>query len=443
MNVNRRRFTTLLAGAAAASRVLGANDRIRVGVIGTGGRGRELMRILCQFPDCDIPAVSDVIEPRMEEALAVLRNAARPQTADKYVDYRRILDRKDIDAVIIATTEHWHAIPFLHAVQAGKPIYVEKPLSHTVVEGRTMVEAARKAGVLALMGTQQRSGPPYRRAVELIRGGRLGKIGLVESFNYSNTGARTGRPPDSDPPPGYHWDNWLGPAPLVPFNRARLSSSWWFDYGGGMLTNWAVHHIDIILWAMNYPAPTAVSATGGKFVVDDLADTYDTLECSWEFPGWVMAYRYRGFNNYHTVLNRPRNHGIIFYGSQATLVMDRFGFELYEERDVSKPAEKMDGIPWLDPKARNLVDPKTGQRTEQDGPYQRMFLDAVKEGKRELEPTLEQSHAATVCCQLGNIAYRLKRRIRWDAAREQIPGDPQAAAMLHKRYRAPFLLPKV
>lgn len=442
MRVNRRSFTGLLAGAAAG-RVLGANDRIRVGMIGTGGRGRELMRILCQFPDCDIAAVSDVIESRMEEALAVLKSAARPQTADRYVDYRSVLDRKDIDAVFIATTQHWHGIPFLHAVQARKPIFIEKPLSHTVVEGRIMVEAARKHGVLAVMGTQQRSGPHYHRAVELIRTGRLGRVALVESFNYSNTGARTGRPPDSEPPPGVHWNEWLGPAPWAPFNPARLNSSWWFDYGGGMLTNWAVHHIDIILWAMNYPSPIEVSAVGGKLVVDDLADTYDTLECAWEFPGWVMSYRYRGFNNYPVPWNRRRNHGIVFFGSEGTLVVDRFGFELYDERDYSRPAEKMDGIPWLDPKARNLYDPRTGQRTDQDGPFQRMFLDAVKEGRKELVPTIEQSHAATLCCHLGNIAYRLRRRIRWDAAHEKIPGDAEAEAMLHKQYRAPFVLPKV
>ena len=443
MDTNRRTFTTTLAGGLASSRARGANERIRLGVIGCGGRGRELIRILCQFPDCEIPAVSDVIEPRMEEARTILASAARPQKTESVLDYRRILDRKDIDAVVIATTQHWHGIPFLHAVQARKPIYVEKPLSHTVAEGRAMVDAATRHGVLALMGTQQRSGPPYRKAVELVRSGRLGKIALVESFNYSNTGARVGRFPDSDPPPGLHWDKWLGPAPKAPFNRARLNNSWWFDYSGGMLTNWAIHHIDIILWAMNYPAPSSVTATGGKFVVDDLADTYDTLECSWQFPGWLMTFRYRGFNGYHTVLNRRRHHGIIFYGSKATLVLDRFGYELYDEADPGKIVDKMDGVPWLDPKTRNLVDPRTGVRTEQDGPYHRMFLDAVKSGKRSLDPTIAESHAGTVCCHLGNIAYRLKRSLRWDAARETFPGDDQAAAMLDKTYRAGYELPRI
>ena len=441
MKLARRSFALASAGAFLSSRVAGANDRVRVGVIGCGGRGRELMRILCQFPDCDIPVVSDVIEPRMEEARAVSAQAARPQSTEGVLDYRRMLDRQDIDAVIVATTQHWHGIPFLHAVQANKPVYVEKPLSHTVVEGRAMVEAAAKAGLPALMGTQQRSGPHYRKAVELVRRGRLGKIGLVECFNYSNTGARAGRFPDSDPPPGVHWDRWLGPAPQARFNRARLNSSWWFDYGGGMLTNWAVHHIDIILWAMNYPAPVAVSASGGKFVTNDLADTYDTLECSWDFPGWLMTYRYRGFNSYHTVWNRRRHHGIIFYGSQATLVVDRFGYELYEEADPGKLVEKMEGVPYLDPRQRNLLNPANGARSEQDGPYQRLFLDAVKSKRQDLAPTLEESHAATVCCHLGNIAYRVKRRIQWDAKLEKIPGDEGAASLLHKVYRQGYELP--
>jgi predicted dehydrogenase len=436
--LNRREFSAWAASSAAAA----ASGRVRLGVIGCGGRGRELIRILAQFPDTDVAAVSDVIEPRMEEARLILANAVRPQQTEMALDYRRILDRKDIDGIVLATTQHWHGIPFIQACQAKKPVYVEKPLSHTVAEGRAMVAAARKSGVLALMGTQQRSGPPYKKAVEIVRSGRLGKIGLVESWNYSNTGQRTGKFPDSDPPPGYHWNEWLGPAPAVPFNRSRLNNSWWFDYSGGMLTNWAIHHIDIILWAMDYPKPTEVSAIGGKYVVDDMADTYDTLECSWQFPGWLMTYRYRGFNTYHTVLNRKRFHGIIFFGSKGTLVVDRFGYELYEETQPDKLAEKMDGVPWLDPRARNIVDAKTGVRTEQDGPYQKVFIDAIKTGAR-LEPSLEESHQGTVCCHLGNIAYRVGRRIRWDAGRETIPADAQAAALLDKTYRKGFELPGV
>jgi predicted dehydrogenase len=280
-----------LAPAILASGKSPPSNRVRIGLIGCGGRGRELLTVFHQFADVDVPVISDVNEPRMEQAAKVLAEGDRPQKPDLVVEHERILDRKDVDAVLIATTQHWHGIPFIQAAQAGKHIYVEKPFSHTVVEGRAMVEAARRSGVTAMMGVQQRGYPHYLKASEILRSERLGKIALVECWNYERLGRRVGKPADADPPVGLHWDRWLGPAPWVPFNPARLNNSWWFDYGGGMLTNWAIHHIDIILWAMQVANPTAVSCSGGKFVVDDLADTPDTVEACWEFPGFVMQYR--------------------------------------------------------------------------------------------------------------------------------------------------------
>jgi predicted dehydrogenase len=296
-----------------------------------------------------------------------------------------------------------------------------------------MVQAAKKSGVIALMGTQQRAGPHFKKAVELIQSNRLGKIGLVECWNYSNAKGRTGRQPDSEPPPGYHWDQWLGPAPAVPFNASRLDHSWWFDYGGGMLTNWAIHHLDIILWAMKSWSPSAVVSTGGKFVVDDLADTPDTLDAVWEFPAWMMQYRYRGFSNYHPNPNRPNHHGICFHGSQATLVIDRFGYEVWDDAAPKEPAEKMGAVPYF-----NADDPN---KSEQDGPWQRLFIDCVKEGKKP-PLNLEESHKGTVCCHLANIAYLTKRKIWWDAEKETIIGDTEAAQMLERPRRKGYELPK-
>ncbi|MEK7408716.1 MAG: Gfo/Idh/MocA family oxidoreductase, partial [Acidobacteriota bacterium] len=333
--MDRRRFVTTASLGTVAGR-LNASDRIRVGFIGCGGRGRGLMRIIARYADVDIPVICDVIEPRMAEAKALLAKGPRPQQPETVVDYRRVLERKDVDTVFIATTQHWHGLPFIHACQAGKHIYVEKPLSHTVLEGRAMVAAARRHGVIALMGTQQRAGAHYQKAVEIVRSGRLGKIGLVECWNYADRGARAGRFADSEPPPGYHWDLWLGPAPYVPFNRARLDHNWWFDYGGGVLTNWGPHHFDIALWAMGVDAPATAVATGGKMVVDDIADTGDLLEASWEFKGFLLTFRQRSFSNFHHLQSRPRHHGICFYGRQATLVVDRFGYEIYSNTG-SKP----------------------------------------------------------------------------------------------------------
>jgi predicted dehydrogenase len=381
------------------------------------------MKIFDQFADVDVPVVCDVLESRMDAAVRILASGSHPDRPDRIVQYQRVLERRDVDAVVIATTEHWHGLPYIHACQAGKHIFVEKPLSHTVVEGRAMVEAAKKYGVISMMGTQQRAGEHYRKAVQIVQSGRLGKIALVECWNYHNTGNRVGRAPDTEPPPGYHWDLWLGPAPYVPYNPTRLSYSWWFDYGGGMMTNWAVHHIDVILWAMQVKSPESAVCTGGKLVVDDMSDTPDTIEASWEFPGFVMQYRYRGFNNFHTVQQRPHHHGICFHGNRATMVLDRFGYEIYDDSNPAKSVEKEPG-------------------SEQDGPWQRQFVDCVKEG-RNASLDLELSHKATVCCLLANIAYHARRRIRWDGENERIIGDEEASRLLDRPRRKGFELPIV
>ena len=438
--MHRRHFVKAAAGAAAAGapaiRLSGRTQpsrRVRMALIGCGGRGRQLLDVMQQFPDVEFPAVSDFIEPRMAEAAKLLAGGPQGREPERILDYERVLDRQDIDAVVIATTQHWHGLPFIRAAQAGKHIFVEKPLSHSVAEGRAMVQAAKKHGVIAMMGTQQRGYPHYRKAYDILRSGRLGRIALVECWNYENTGRRVGKAPDTDPPPGYHWDRWLGPAPYVPFNQARLRNSWWFDYAGGMMTNWAVHHIDIILWAMQARSPVAVLCAGGKLVVDDMADTPDTIEASWEFPGFVMHYVYRGFNTFHTVQTRPYHHGICFFGSQATMVLDRSGYELWDNANPSQSVEQERNPRfWGDGKPGNEV----------DGPWQRLFVDCVKNGTRP-PLDLEDSHRATVCCHLANIAYRTGHKLRWDGERETIEDDPQACALLNPPRRKGYELPEI
>lgn len=438
MKLPRRRFlnSLVLAGAAPWMSTMtrgSANGRVRLGLIGCGGRARQMIPMFLSHPDAEVVAVSDVIEPRMREASGLVTSAGAGTAPEQMVDYRRMLDRADLDAVVISTTQHWHGLPHMEACQAGKHVFVEKPLSHTVREGRAMVEATRRAGVMTMMGTQQRAGPHYQRAVELIRGGRLGKVALVESWNYHQTGGRVGRPADEDVPRGYDWDRWLGPAPWVPFNRARLDSSWWFAYGGGMLTNWAVHHFDVILWAMGARAPESVHCAGGKMVVNDLADTPDTIEATWTFPSWLMQYRYRGFNTFHSVQDRPHHHGICFYGNEATLVLDRHGYQIWENDRPGQVSERMNAVPYFD---RN-----NPMRSEQDGPWQRWFVEVVQ-GKRAVPLELEESHQATVWCQLANIAYLVERRIGWDGVKEEIPEDPEAGALLERERRSGYELPE-
>lgn len=438
-HITRRRFVrTAVAGAALApairaSGMAAPSDRIRLGLIGCGGRGRQLLDVFCQWPDVEVPVGSDVIESRMGEASDLLANDGKRKAPDRVLRHEEILDRNDVDAVVIATTQHWHGLPLIQAALAGKAIYVEKPQSHTVAEGRAMVEAAKKTGVLAMTGTQQRGYPHYLQALEVLRSGRLGKIGLVECWNVHNTGGRTGKSKNTEPPPGLHWDRWLGPAPYVPFNYSRLNNSWWFDYAGGMMTNWAIHHIDIILWYMGADSPGSVAGPGGKLVVDDLADTPDTIEASWHFPEFLMHYTYRGFNNFPVIQGRGKSHGILFHGNRATLLLDRAGYVLYADRDPSKILEQEDNPRfWRDGKPGNEV----------DGPWQRTFLDCVKTGAKP-PVTMEESHRATVCCHLANIAYRVGRSIEWDAESENIPADEEAASLLSKRRREGYELPEV
>ncbi|MHB8955878.1 MAG: Gfo/Idh/MocA family protein [Pirellulaceae bacterium] len=426
--VPRRVFLSAAAAAATAGLTgptVPANgkglirERVRLAFIGCGRRGRQLIPVFRQFPDVDIPVICDVNGKSMDEAYELL--GGKPE---REREYRKILDRQDIDAVVIATTEHWHGLPFIHACQAGKHIFVEKPLSHTVVEGRAMVQAAKKAGIIAMMGAQQRGQEHYLPAVEIVQSGRLGKVSLVECWNVMKMGKGfTTAVTQGEPPDYLDWDRWLGPAPLVPFDSRRLAYMFWFEYGGGMMTNWAVHHVDIILWAMQVTSPERASCLGGQYVLEDLGDTPDTLQASWEFPAFLMQYWLRGQSKFPAQLSRPFDHGIAFYGDQATLLLDRSGYELYDEKNLKQPVA--------------MVGP-----TPQDGPWHRTFVDCVKEG-RQPPVDLEQSHQATACCHLGNIAYRTRRTIHWDGQTEQIMGDDEAAGMLSRPRRSGYELPPV
>ena len=406
------------AGIAMQPRSVAVNEHLRLGLIGCGRRGRQLLSVFGKFDDVDIPVICDVNGKNLDEASKRLR-----RKPDLERDYRKILDRNDIDAVVIATTEHWHGLPFIEACQAGKHVFVEKPLSHTVVEGRAMVRAAKKAGIIAMMGTQQRGQEHYGPAVEIVQSRRLGEISLVECWNCMMTGKGWTTPVTKGDPPAYvDWDRWLGPAPLVPFDTRRLNAyMFWFDYGGGMMTNWAVHHIDTILWAMQVDSFTRVNCLGGQFVVEDEWDTPDTLQASWAFPDFLVQYWLRGQSSFPARLSRPFDHGIAFYGDLATLLLDRYGYEVYTEKDLKRPAEKAGPTP-------------------QDGPWHRTFVDCVKDG-RQPPLDIEDSHRATACCHLGNIAYHTRRTIRWDGESEQILDDEKAATLLSRTRRRGYELP--
>src|SRR5258707_10048399 len=341
--ITRRDFSKALAGAAVsmvasagpiAQSVLGANDRIGVGLIGAGGMGQFNLKDFLKTDQVDVVAIADPFQPNLDRALELTDGKAKG-----YKDFRAILDHKDIQAVIIATPDHWHAIPMIMACEAGKDVYVEKPLSHTLAEGRKMVQAAAKHNRIVQVGTQQRSGEHFQKAVELVHSGKIGKVTLAETWIHSNGWPEgMGNPPDSDPPSWLDWDLWLGPAPYHAYNRNRCIGSFrsFWDYSGGTLTDWGVHLLDIVHWARGVDAPKTVSAFGGKYVIEDNGEIPDTLEVVFEYPASPVSGKefVVTWSNRHANSHGPDGHvyGIEFFGTEGTLFLDRDGYTLWPER---------------------------------------------------------------------------------------------------------------
>jgi len=284
--MNRRDFarkvTALSLATSPLARILGANDRIRMGFIGVGGMGTADLQYFLRTGQVDVVAIADPYGPHLEAAVGLTSGQARG-----YKDFRQVLDLKDIDAVAIATPDHWHAIPTIMACEAGKDVFVEKPLSHTLHEGRAIVQAAQKHDRVVQVGTQQRSAAHFQKAVELLRSGKIGRVTSVETWLLSRRPVSGfGNPPDTDPPQSLDWDLWLGPAPYHVYNPNRCIQNfrWFWDYSNGMLTDWGVHLIDVVHWAMGVEAPRTVSFAGGKYVVQDNTETPDTFDVTYEYP---------------------------------------------------------------------------------------------------------------------------------------------------------------
>jgi len=428
--MDRRLFFTAAATTAASySRILGANDRITAGIIGAGGQGRGVWGRFLKQPDVNPGAVCDVYRPHLERAMAMAEGKAKA-----YTDFRKLLEQKDIEAVIVATPDHWHALPTVMACQAGKDVYVEKPLSLTVREGRVMVDAARKYNRVVQTGSQQRSGAHYARAVEIIRSGKLGKIAHITAGHIRNSMPGFGRPPDCPPPPELDWDMWLGPAPYRPYNpfRCIYNFRWFWDYSGGQMTNWGAHNLDIARWAMNVRAPLSVAAFGGRYALEDGGETPDVQEVIYNFPGFVLVWSVREMNS-------AGKAGFEFHGTKGNLSISRSGFKVtaenWEETDEKTFKKKPNSKKAM---VAEISDPGS----EQPVAHVRNFLDCVKSRQRP-NADVEEGHLTAVMCHLGNIATRLGRSLRWDAEKEQIIGDPEANRWLEKEYRRPWQLPKI
>ena len=410
------------ASAKLATRV-GANEKIAVGLVGAGGMGMYNMGDFKRSPHIRMAAVCDVDAERMARAAKQAGGSEILQIKD----YRALLDRKDIDAVICGTPDHWHALVTVHACQAGKDVYCEKPLAHNIKEGRAMVDAARRYGRVVQVGTQQRSGKHFQEAVEIVRSGKLGKITSCRTWNYGNTAPNgIGNRSDSVPPTHVDYDMWLGPAPKRPFNpnRFHYNFRWFYDYAGGMLTDWGVHLMDIVLWGMQVKHPRSATTVGGKYALRDNRDTPDTLDVVYDFVDFVLTYSYRTCNA-EKVNNRK--YGISFHGTNGTLIVDRRGYEV--RPDTRKEGNK--DVPRMK-RAK-------GDKSDQHWPHVQNFIECVKTRARPIAD-IEEIHRSTTLTHLGNIAYHVGRRVHWDGENERIIGDKEADRLTGRVMRAPYTL---
>ncbi|MEA1996914.1 MAG: Gfo/Idh/MocA family oxidoreductase [Gemmatimonadota bacterium] len=421
------------AVAAGKKKIPGANDKLLVGVIGPGRMGRSNMMAFASNDGVEIAALADCYGTNMNKALEVLEENEKPKP-QTFKDFRRLLEMKEIDIVIVATPDHWHPLQTVMAARAGKDVYVEKPISVCVNEGRKMIEVARETGRVVGVGTQQRSGEHFQRAVEIVREGRLGRITRVCTWNYANEYPEgIGNPPDSDPPEDLDWDMWLGPAPKRPYNINRFGAAvqdrwasfrWFWDYAGGWMTDWGTHLIDIVNLAMNVKGPESVSATGGKFALLDNRTTPDTIVAAFQYPGFVCTYESRVASRRNS---SDRNYGIEFHGTEASLFLDREGYKLLPEM-IGRGKERI---------ARIL--PVTSGGSDQHSVHVKAYLDCVRSRKRFISD-IEDGHYASATPHLANIAFRLGRHLEWDVEKERFVGDPEADKMLSRLYRAPWTL---
>jgi predicted dehydrogenase len=454
--MNRRSFAKrsgaglIAAYASSRDRVLGANQRIRCGFIGVGNMGRGNLRDFLKCENAEVVAVCDVWQPHLDRAVEI--SSGKPAA---YPDFRRVLDRKDVDVVVISTPDHWHAYMTIEACKAGKDIYVEKPLAHNIHEGRRMVEAARKNNRVVQCGTQQRSGRHYQEVVEFIRSGKLGKVNRVATWNYQNESPfGMGDFPDSEAPPGLDYNLWLGPAPKKPFNPNRFifNFRYFWDYAGGYATDWGVHHIDTVQWVMNVQAPTKVSALGGKYGIQDNRETPDTLEVIYEYPTFLLSYSNRLLNADPL---HNRSYGVAFYGTDATLVVDRSGYDVLPEthgtfekmepfykRDLAAAKAGRSLYPWGS--ERDVWLGRAATVRGEPGPEMHLehvknFLDCVASRKKPASD-VEVTHYSTATTHLANISYQTGRTIRWDSQQEQTMDDVEAAKLLRREGRAPWVV---
>lgn len=439
---DRRRFiqqsSSLIGGATLLSALdnkafaifknrFPAADQINIGAIGIKGMGWANVTSALKQPGVNLVAVCDVDKSVIDERMADLAKL-KPDTSKvkTYTDYRKLLEQKDIDAVIIGTPDHWHALIMIEACQAGKDVYVEKPVGNSIAECRAMVAAQKKYNRVVQVGQWQRSQQHFRDAVDFVYSGQLGNIRTVKVWCYQGWMRPAPVVPDSAPPPGVDYKMWLGPAPEKPFNSSRFHFNfrWFWDYAGGLMTDWGVHLLDYALLGMKAPVPKTVVALGGKFAYPELAqETPDTLTALYEFDNFNLVWDHAmGIDNG----SYGRDHGIAYIGNNATLVLDRGGWEVIEEKNSKSKISKAHAAP-----SDNGLDK-----------HWENFVSVVRSRKMtDLHCDVAAgAHVATVA-QMGNISFISGQRVVWDKAGEKFTDDALNQKFLMKEYHNGYKLP--
>lgn len=443
----RRTFLGATLSAASYQRVLGANDRVQLGCIGCGVIASHHMTHLKPVSDVEVVNFCDAYMPRAEKYV----NDFNPK-AKALQDFRRVLENNDIQAVFICTPPHWHAMMTIMACAAGKDVYVEKPMTVFVKEGRWAIQAARRYNRIVQVGTQQRSLPHYQKAATDLLRGYLGKITSIRSGSVGNIMPGYGNPADSAPPPGLDWDLFLGPAPHHPYNSNRgmnnfhlQTARWFWDTDGGQQTNMGTHEMDIILWTLQCKGPTKVVSFGGRRNLQDNCEIPDTQDSLFDFPGGTTAV----FSYREASLGGQRIPVLWFFGTKGGMDLSRDGYQIYPDNknpegqlpgyaplahELSKAPPRTKAEPWIEPLKMGPASTVYGGMDL----HERNFIDCVKSRKRP-NAEVEGGHYATLSCHLANLSLRLGgRALHWDAEKEDFVGDKEASAMLVRPYSAPW-----
>ncbi len=457
--VSRRGVLAASVSAAALSatsyaRVLGANDRIGIGYIGFGLIGKRHVLDFQAQRDVQGVAMCEVHQGRLEEGRALIGSGARG-----YRDFRHLLDDRAVDAVVISTPDHWHALMTMLACAALKDVYVEKPLSLFVREGRWMVDVASRTKRVVQVGTQQRSGLHYQRARELIRSGAIGQVHAVRMDVHRNVMPGFGKPVDCDPPADLDWDLFLGPAPRRPYNanRALYHFRWFWDYSGGQMTNLGHHGLDIVYWCLG-GEPRSVASVGGRWALQDNGETPDTQDALYDMHRRAndtsaahdpLGLRYTTSWHHREASAGVAGRGLEFFGTKGSLTINRLGYTIVGDKKVPPESRlpQFAGHPVGGPQAKPATGPvewwtenvedRSGIEQEQFTLHARNFLDCVKSRATPISD-LESAQRVSTHCHLANISLRLGRAVRWDATSESIVDDAEANAQLVRPYRAPW-----